>query len=111
MTSSHAGRELFPPVVHPLVRTHPETGRDVLFLGGDFMCGIEGMHADERVVARLAAPPPREPQLPRPLGWNPADLVIWDEQEHQPPGAVGPLPAGRRMRRCTVDGDRPFLRA
>ena len=88
-------------MVHPLVRTHPETGRDVLFLGGDFMCGIE-VHAPTRsaLLPTGCAAASRTPTSTS-AGLEPADLVIWDEQEHQPPGAVGPLPGRRRMRRCT----------
>ena len=56
----------FPPVVHPLVRTHPETGRDALFVSGAFMTGIDGMHDDESAAtARVLEPPHREPELPR----------------------------------------------
>ena len=37
----------FPPVEHPLVRSHPVTGRRALFVSGRFMDKIVGMHRDE----------------------------------------------------------------
>ena len=49
-------RAEYPPVVHPLVRTHPDTGRRALFLGGDFMRRIVGLHDDEsRAILDLLA--------------------------------------------------------
>ena len=100
----------FPPVVHPLVRTHPETGRDALFVGGAFMCGIEGMHAGrERRVPRLPAPHIENPNFHVRWSWAPGDLAIWDERCTNHRALSDHYPASRAMRRCTVDGDRPFL--
>ena len=58
----------FPPVEHPLVRTHPVTGRRALWVAGGFMDQIVG-HAPrrERRPARLPRPSHREPELLRAL--------------------------------------------
>ena len=103
----------FPPVVHPLVRTHPETGRDALFVAGAFMTGIDGMHDDESAV--LLAFLNRHIENPNfhvRWSWRPGDLAIWDERctnhralsDHYPAiPADAPLhregrPAGARYR-------------
>ena len=100
----------FPPVVHPLVRTHPETGRDALFVGGAFMCGIEGMHADESAVfLGWLCQHIENPNFHVRWSWAPGDLAIWDERCTNHRALSDHYPASRAMRRCTVDGDRPFL--
>jgi taurine dioxygenase len=100
----------FPPVVHPLVRTHPETGRDALFVGGDFMQGIEGMRPDEsHVFLDWLHCHVENPNFHVRWSWAPGDLVIWDERCTNHRALSDHFPANRAMRRCTVDGDRPFL--
>jgi taurine dioxygenase len=102
--------EAFPPVVHPLVRTHPETGRDALFVGGAFMCGIEGMHADEsRVLLDWLHQHIQNPNFHVRWSWAPGDLAIWDERCTNHRALSDHFPEARAMRRCTVDGDRPYL--
>ena len=101
--------EAFPPVVHPLVRTHPETGRDALYVGGDFMCGVEGMHPDESAVFLVWLHRHVEnPNFHVRWSWAAGDLAIWDERCTNHRALSDHFPANRTMRRCTVDGDRPF---
>ena len=58
----------FPPVEHPLVRTHPVTGRRALFVSGRFMDQIVGMHRDESdALLGYPAAPHRGPELLRAL--------------------------------------------
>ncbi len=102
--------EAFPPVAHPLVRTHPETRRDALFVGGAFMCGIEGMHEDEsRVFLDWLHRHIENPNFHVRWSWTPGDLAIWDERCTNHRALSDHFPANRAMRRCTVDGDRPYL--
>ena len=69
-----------PPVDHPLVRTHPETGRKALYLG-NHATGIAGLSEVEGVALLnelLAhATQPRYTYAHR---WRPGDLVIWDNR-------------------------------
>jgi taurine dioxygenase len=103
-------RAAFPPVVHPLVRTHPETGRDALFVGGEFMRGIEGMRPEEsEVFLRFLRAHIENPNFQVRWSWAPGDLAIWDERCTNHRALSDHYPANRAMRRCTVDGDRPFL--
>lgn len=98
-----------PPVDHPVIRTHPETGRKALFLG-DHAEWIDGMDYDEgraliEEVNALATPD----DLVYRHNWSPRQCMVWDNRclLHR---ATGYDPASERrvMRRCTVLGDRPY---
>ena len=99
----------YPGVVHPLVRTHPVTGRKALFLSG-FMHSIVGMHPDESEVllAHLQSLL-QVPTLQCRWAWRPNDLAIWDERATNHRALSDHYPAHRLMRRCTIDGERPFF--
>jgi taurine dioxygenase len=99
----------FPPVVHPLVRTHPETGRDALFVAGSFMTGIDGMHADESAaLLGFLNRHVEDPNFHMRWSWQPGDLAIWDERCTNHRALSDHYPQYRQMRRCTVKGDRPI---
>ncbi len=69
-----------PPVDHPLVRTHPDTGRRALYLGNHAM-GITGTAEDEGAALLDAllqhATQPRFTYAHR---WRKGDLVVWDNR-------------------------------
>lgn len=97
-----------PPVDHPIVRTHPETGRKCIFLGDHAEC-IADMHYDEgrRFIEELNALVVR-PELTYCHQWRRRDLVIWDNRclMHR----STPYDAARErrvMRRCTILGEVP----
>jgi alpha-ketoglutarate-dependent taurine dioxygenase len=69
-----------PPVVHPLVRTHPDTGEKALYIG-THAAGIAGMPAAEgrALLAELLAHA-TQPDFVYTHRWRPGDLVIWDNR-------------------------------
>jgi len=105
---TEAQRAAVPPVDHPVIRTHPETGRKCIFLG-DHAETIEGMDyaearnfidaLNERIVAVARIYTHR---------WRPRDFMVWDNRcllhkaesydtAHEP----------RVIRRCTIIGEMP----
>ena len=100
----------YPAVEHPLVRTHPVTGRKALFVAGGFMDQIVGMH---RVESDLLLGYLRglidDPNNQVRWQWQHGDVAIWDEASTNHRALSDHYPQHRRMRRCTVDGDRPFF--
>ncbi|OHV73966.1 taurine dioxygenase [Pseudofrankia sp. BMG5.36] len=105
-------REAYPPVRHPLVRTHPETGRRALFLGGRFMRRIEGMREHEsRALLDLLARHIEDPRFQCRWRWQPGDLAIWDERSTNHRSAADHFPQVRVVRRVEIAGDRPFFQA
>jgi taurine dioxygenase len=74
-------RNLPPPGIHPLVRTHPENGRKALYLNPVRMQSVSGM-ADEAALALIAdlmAHATQEKYEYR-HRWRPGDMVIWDNR-------------------------------
>ncbi|MGO8860099.1 MAG: TauD/TfdA dioxygenase family protein [Acidimicrobiales bacterium] len=104
--------EAYPPVTHPLVRSHPDTGRRSLFLGGRFMRHIEGMHDDEsRALLDLLAHHIEDPRFHCRWRWQPGDLAIWDERCTNHRSAGDYFPQVRSIRRVEIAGDRPYFDA
>jgi len=98
-----------PPVDHPLVRTHPETGRRSLFVGM-YSCRIIGMAQAEahKLVAELLAHATQE-KYTFTQKWRSNDFVVWDNRSlvHR---AVPNYDMGahrRILRRCVVRGGVP----
>jgi taurine dioxygenase len=103
-------RTEYPPVVHPLVRTHPDTGRRALFLGGDFMRRIVGLHPDEsRAILDLLARHIDDARYQVRWRWTPGDLAIWDERSTNHRSAGDHFPQARSIRRIEITGSRPYF--
>jgi taurine dioxygenase len=69
-----------PPVTHPLVRTHPETGEKSLYIGM-YCAGIVGMNeaAGRALLDQLLAHA-TQPRFCYTHEWQPGDLVFWDNR-------------------------------
>jgi len=95
---------------HPLVRTHPVTGRRALFVAGYFMQHILEMHEDEsRMLLDYLMGHATQARFQCRWRWRPHDLAIWDERCTLHLALPDHYPQVRRMRRCTVDGERPYF--
>ena len=105
-------RELaaLPPVEHPLVRTHPATGRKSLFIGRHVR-SISGMDdgAAQALLAGLIERACRPPRVFR-HAWAAGDIVAWDNRCVLHRGHPWPFDQPRVMKRTTVagDGDSPW---
>lgn len=68
-----------PDVVHPLVRTHPWTGRKCLYVNKGECVGIEGMATDEALtLIEELADRIVEPRFQHTHRWRVHDLLLWD---------------------------------
>ena len=105
---SEAQRRETPPVDHPVVRTHPETGRKCLYLG-DHAESIFGMpYAEGRALIEELNALAVHPDLTYEHRWTPRELIVWDNRcvMHRAT-AYDPATQGRVVRRCTVLGEIP----
>ena len=96
-------RANYPPVEHPLVRTHPVSGRQVLYLGGDFMRGIVGMHPDESdALLTFLRNHMADARFVCRWRWHLGDVAIWDERSTNHRSAGDHWPQRREVRRCEL---------
>src|SRR5689334_13737164 len=99
-----------PDIAHPIVRTHPYTGRKSLYVTAGECVGIEGMPEDEAadLIAELDAHCVRPEFLYR-HKWQVGDLLIWDNATSMHLAICDyALPQRRLMHRTTVIGTVPF---
>ncbi|MFE5397870.1 TauD/TfdA dioxygenase family protein [Streptomyces sp. NPDC056568] len=102
-------QDAFPPVEHPVVRTHPETGRRMLFVNASFTTRITGLDRDESDrLLRFLFQQAHVPEYQVRFSWRPGDVAFWDNRATQH-YAVGDYGSDRRVaERVAIEGDRPF---
>jgi taurine dioxygenase len=99
----------YPPVAHPIVRTHPETGEKLLYVNVGFTSHVEDMEPDES--ARLLSYLYHQATYPEyqvRFRWQKDSIAFWDNRSTQHYASSDYWPATRVMERVTVIGDRPF---
>lgn len=98
----------YPPAEHPVVRTHPETGKKAIYVNAAFTQHIVDMDADEsaKLLRHLYAQA-AIPEYQCRFRWSVNALAFWDNRASQHYAASDYWPAVRRMERVTIIGDRP----
>jgi taurine dioxygenase len=99
----------YPPVSHPIVRTHPYTGRKCLYVMRDDCTGIEGMEpGDAEALITALADHIVKPAFIYRHQWRPGDLLMWDNCTVQHRAIQDyDLPQRRLMHRTTMGGAEP----
>jgi len=102
-------RAKYPPAEHPVVRTHPETGRKGLYVNAAFTTGIKGMtHAESRGLLELLYRQAAIPEYQCRFRWDHHAIAFWDNRACQHYAVSDYWPKVRHMERVTIVGDRPF---
>lgn len=98
----------YPMVEHPVVRTHPETGRKGVYVNAAFTQYIVGMEraASDALLKYLYAQA-AIPEYQCRFSWEANSLAFWDNRACQHYAVSDYWPAVRRMERVTIIGDRP----
>jgi taurine dioxygenase len=101
--------DLFPNPSHPVVRTHPVTGRKSIYVNPQFTLRIEGLAPIEsRAILDVLFAKAQVPEYQFRLRWTPGMIVFWDNRSTQHYAANDYYPERRRMERTAVVGDEPF---
>jgi taurine dioxygenase len=93
---------------HPVVRTHPETGRRSLYVNIAHTSGIQGMTPEESApILQFLFTHQVKPEFTCRFSWEPGSLAFWDNRcaQHNP---INDYHGFRRiMHRITLRGERP----
>ncbi len=94
---------------HPCIRTHPESGRKILFVNWVYAIRFEGMTEEESApLLDFLNRHSQRPEFQIRFRWRQGSLALWDNRSTQHI-AVNDYPGYRRvMDRVTIAGDKPF---
>lgn len=94
---------------HPLVRTHPESGKRALYLSVHTEVEIPGADPQhgQALIARLREHL-QKPELSYSHKWQVGDIVWWDNQATLHARNAFPASERRRLKRISLSGSRPF---
>ncbi len=109
----------FPDAEHPVVRTHPETGKKVLFVNS-FTTHFTNFHTPDNVrcgqdftlggsdLLRYLLTQAAIPEYQVRFRWRPHSVAFWDNRCTQHYAVMDYPPCVRKMERATIVGDAPF---
>jgi taurine dioxygenase len=98
----------FPRSLHPIVRTHPETGRKALFVSSVYATCIEDWTEEEsRPLLDYLCTHSVQPNFTYRHQWQAGDMLMWDNRCLQHFGVADYGSQPRTMHRVTIKGDRP----
>ena len=101
----------WPPVEHPVVRTHPVTRRRALFVNANSTTRLVGLSERENAaLLPLLIDHVRSPEFQCRFRWEVDSIAFWDNRATQH-FAVPDYAERRVMHRVTLAGDKPFLEA
>ena len=101
-------REQYPVVHHPIVRTHPETGRKLLFVNAYFTSHVVDMDQNEgNQLLRYLISRASIMEYQYRVVWEPNQVTLWDNRIVQHYALSDYYPDVRIMERASIVGDRP----
>ncbi|MEQ9449390.1 MAG: taurine dioxygenase [Rhodospirillaceae bacterium] len=115
MTKAEAtvkARKTWPVMEHPVIRTHPVTGRQSLFVNSAFTVRIKDMKESEsRSLLDFLYRHVATPEFQCRFRWEKNSIAFWDNRCTQHYALADYWPGIRHMHRVTIEGDRPFYRS
>ena len=107
-TQTQAMEQAVGSVLHPITRTHPDTGEKILYINGAFVIGIPDLPETEgrALLQELVEHSTRDEFVTR-LKWQPGTLALWDNRSTQHYALNDYQGYRREMLRVVIEGDRP----
>ncbi|WP_273826042.1 MULTISPECIES: taurine dioxygenase [Pseudomonas] len=98
-----------PPLSHPVIRTHPVSGRKALFVNEGFTTRINELEeAESEAILKLLFAHATRPEFTIRWRWQENDVAFWDNRVTQHYAVDDYRPNRRVMHRATILGDAPF---
>jgi taurine dioxygenase len=102
----------FPRSEHPIVRTHPETGRQALFVNRGFTTHIPQLNRNESdALLEMLYDHAETPEFQCRFKWAKNSIAFWDNRAVMHHAMWDYFPLSRYAHRVTISGDKPFYRA
>ena len=98
-----------PPVEHPVIQIHPESGKKVIFVNSLFTTHIVGLkRAESRAILDFLFEHIKTPEFTCRFHWEPNCIALWDNRSTQHKPINDYFPAHRKLHRITIYGDLPY---
>ena len=100
-------QKALPPVEHPVIRTHPETGKKCIYVNEAFTSHIKGLNQNESdSILNFLYKHLHNPDFQCRFIWEENSIAFWDNRVTQH-FAVGDYTSRRTMHRLTIEGTKP----
>ena len=98
-----------PPVLHPVIRTHPESNQKVIFVNALFTTKIVGLPEKESsAILEFLYDHIISQEYTCRFHWEPNSIAIWDNRSTQHKPINDYFPAHRLLERIAIDGDKHY---
>ena len=102
--------EQYPPMRHPVIRTHPETGERAIYVNTGFTSHIEGLSKEESAwLLDHLYKTAWDVEIQCRFRWQKGSVAFWDNRVCQHLAVSDYFPVRRVMERVTIAGDKPFF--
>ena len=99
----------YPSAIHPVIRTHPETGKKAIFVNKFFTTRIVGLESQEsKFILDFLFSHIEKTEFQIRYRWNKNDMAFWDNRCTIHKALWDYFPHERKGRRVTIKGDKPF---
>ena len=103
---------LYPPMRHPVIRTHPETGKRVIYVNNGFTSHIEDLSkAESEWLLDHLYKTAWDVEIQCRFRWQPGSVAFWDNRTCQHLAVSDYFPERRVMERVTIAGCKPYFEA
>jgi taurine dioxygenase len=103
--------KVYPSAEHPVVRTHPESGRQALYVNPSFTTRINGLSiAESKALLEFLYSHQQRPEFQVRFRWTENAIALWDNRCTQHFALWDYWPHERKGHRVTIKGERPFYR-
>ena len=107
--SNSESKTEYPSAIHPVIRTHPETGKKAIFVNKFFTTRILGLEPQEsKFILDFLFSHIEKTEFQIRYRWNKNDMAFWDNRCTIHKALWDYFPNERKGRRVTIRGDIPF---